>query len=148
MLSNKKKLNNFISSLIYICMLITLNLEAKEIALTMEGVVTVDADQAHRLHSEGAIFLDIRRQNDWQLGHIKEAVHLDFFSNFIDLKNSDRFKPQSPIVIYGNSTESVDAAYAATVAVNWGFRQVYYLREGYFSWLVKDYPSVLKINNN
>ncbi|MGB1271189.1 MAG: hypothetical protein ACPG5T_03875, partial [Endozoicomonas sp.] len=51
---------------------------------------------------------------------------------------------ETPIVIYGNSTYHMRGAIGSYLASLWGYQRVFFLRDGYYSWLALDFPVTLK----
>lgn len=112
---------------------------AQEAPGEVEGALTVNAYQAKRLHDLGAVFVDVRSGREWAWGHVRGALHLDFATGLASLAGSDL--PRSvPLVIYCDSEFCAAGAQATRMAVEWGYRQVFYLRDGYFAWQLEDFP--------
>jgi rhodanese-related sulfurtransferase len=108
--------------------------------LSLSGAQTVNVFQAKSLYDQGAVFIDVRSDDEWNIGHIAGAIHLDFQRDFSKLYSADGITKNTPLVIYCNSSNCLRSAYASAVTVYWGFREVYYFRSGYFSWMLEDYP--------
>lgn len=110
------------------------------------GARTVDLSQAKSLFDEGAVFIDVRDAQSWSLGHIQGSVNLDFnASEFAVLYISKELDRTTPIVFYTSSPLNVSSAMASYFASNWGYRNVYYFREGFYSWMAADFPVELKM---
>jgi len=112
--------------------------------LGITGAQTVSVFQAKSLYDQGAVFVDVRSDDEWSIGHIEGAIHLDFQRDFSKLYSADGVTKKTPLVIYCNSSNCLRSAYASAVTVYWGFHQVYYFRSGYFSWMLEDYPVSLQ----
>lgn len=113
---------------------------------TVIGARTVDLEQAKELFDEGAVFIDVRDQQSWSLGHIEGSVNLDFnASEFAVLYISPDLDRSTPIVFYTSSALNIRSAMASFFASNWGYTNVYYFREGFYSWMAADYPVELKL---
>lgn len=108
--------------------------------VAISGAKTVDVFQAKSLYDKGAVFIDVRNDTEWGIGHIDGAIHLDFQRDFSKLYGANGITRQTPLVIYCNSSNCLRSAYASAVTVYWGFREVYYFRSGYFSWMLEDFP--------
>lgn len=117
-----------------------LSLQAAEAPEAVSGAMTIDAQEAKYLHDLGAVFIDVRDEVDWQMGHIEGAIHLDFQDEFNKLYHANIEQKSIPIVIYCNGTDCLRSAYASAISAMWGFTQVYYFRGGYFAWMLEDYP--------
>lgn len=113
---------------------------------TVIGAKTVDLQQAKSLYDQGAVFIDVRDQQSWSLGHIEGSVNLDFnASEFAVLYISPDLDRTTPIVFYTSSALNIRSAMASFFASNWGYTNVYYFREGFYSWMAADYPVELKL---
>lgn len=113
---------------------------------TVTGAKTVGLSQAKTLFDDGAVFIDVRDSQSWTLGHIQGAVNLDFnASEFAVLYISTELDRSTPIVFYTSSPLNVSSAMASYFASNWGYSNVYYFREGFYSWMAADYPVELKM---
>jgi len=110
---------------------------------SIQGANTVDAFQALRLFDRGATFIDVREEQEFLLGHIRSAVHLDLKRDFNDLYLIETLDRNIPIVIYCNSAHCYRSAVATFLAVAWGYENVYYFKDGYFTWLALDLPVVM-----
>lgn len=110
------------------------------------GAKTVDLVQAKSLFDQGAVFIDVRDPQSWSMGHIEGSVNLDFnASEFAVLYVSKELDRATPIVFYTSSPLNVRSAMASYFASNWGYKNVYYFREGFYSWMAADYPVQLKL---
>lgn len=110
---------------------------------SIKGANTIDAFEALNLFEKGATFIDVRDQFEYQLGHIRSAVHLDLKRDFNDLYLIETLDRDIPIVIYCNSAHCYRSAVATFLAVAWGYENVHYFKDGYFTWLALDLPVVM-----
>lgn len=129
--------------LLFAGLLTSVSGHADETPLGVSGATTINVYTAKELYDRGAVFIDVRSEDEWAIGHIDGAVHLDFQKDFAKLYSSKSVSRDTPIVIYCNSSNCLRSAYAVAVSVYWGFRQVHYFREGYFAWILEDYPAVM-----
>lgn len=118
-------------------------LRAQEAPDQIDGVVTINASQAKRLHDAGALFIDVRPYQQWQSGHVVKSQNLDLRNSFRQLMVPGILEKKTPIVIYGNSTYHMRGAIGSYMAAIWGYEQVFFLRDGYYGWLARDYPVTL-----
>ena len=117
-----------------------------EAPLEIEGAETVGIDKAKSLYDEGAVFIDVRDRQSWSLGHIEGSVNLDFnHKEFSVLYISEDLDRSTPIVFYTSSSLNIRSAMASFFATNWGYTNVYYFRDGYYSWMAADMPVTLKM---
>lgn len=119
-------------------------LPAQEAPLSINGVYTINSYQAKRLHDVGALFIDVRPLQQWQFGHVKNAYNLDLQGSFSELTRPGVLDKNTPIVIYGNSNVHMRGAIGSYMAALWGYKRVFFLRDGYYNWLAMDYPVTLK----
>ena len=117
------------------------SLHANEAIQRIQGVTTVSAEQALTLHQEGALFIDVRNYGEWMWGHIEGALHLDLREDFNERYMSEKMDAHKTLVLYCESPLCFRSAVASFLISMWGFENVYYFRDGYFSWLARDYPS-------
>ena len=112
----------------------------------VSGAETVSIDRAKALFDEGAVFIDVRDAQSWSLGHIEGSVNLDFnATEFAALYVSEELDRSTPLVFYTSSVFNMNSALASFFASNWGYRNVYYFREGFYSWMAADLPVELKM---
>ena len=114
--------------------------EEKVSPLTIEGAQTIDAATAKALFESGALFIDVRLAKDWEAGHIPGAEHLELYEQFLRKNLRALVAPDEPIVFYCNGPKCMRSARAASMAVIWGYRQVYYFRGGYPAWQAAGFP--------
>ncbi len=110
----------------------------------LSKAIIINTDQAYFLQRNGALFIDVRSKEKWDVGNIENSVNLDFLNDFSKLYQS-KVPKDMPIVIYGEDASSLRSAYAVATATDWGFTQVYYYRDGYFRWIAHNLPSTLKM---
>ncbi len=105
------------------------------------GAITVGLVEARSLYNQGAVFIDVRSEQGWRMGHIRGAVHLDFNDEaFVLLYASDALNKETPLVFYCDSPLIPSSAMASFFAVSWGYKKVYYFRDGYYAWMASDHP--------
>lgn len=114
-------------------------LNAAEAPVEVDGAMTISVNQAKQLHEIGAVFVDVRPSREWAWGHVEGAVNMDLADEFFGLSRSEW--PRSiPLVVYCNSEVCPASAEAVRLAVQWGYQQVFYFRQGYFAWMLADFP--------
>ena len=129
-----------------ICLSLMCAVSWAEAPLVIEGATTVGVDKARSLYDEGAVFIDVRDRQSWSLGHIEGAVNLDFNANeFSVLYLSEDLDRSTPIVFYTSSSLNIRSAMASFFASNWGYTNVYYFRDGFYTWMAADMPVTLKM---
>jgi len=136
----------FVRAVSLVMLVLCAALARAEAPETVIGAKTVDLEQAKSLFDQGAVFIDVRDQQSWSLGHIEGSVNLDFnASEFAVLYISPDLDRTTPIVFYTSSALNIRSAMASFFASNWGYTNVYYFREGFYSWMAADYPVELKL---
>lgn len=113
--------------------------QAQEAPQVVDGAMTINARQAKILYDYGAMFVDVRSSREWGWGHVEGAVHLDLADRFSALA-LPHWSRKQPLVIYCDSEVCPRGALASSLAVSWGYQQVFYFRSGYFAWQLLDYP--------
>lgn len=114
----------------------------KDAPMTVEGVTTINAEQAKNLFDEGVLFVDPRRDSDWAAGRIPDAEHLELNTNFneaslLDAAEGDK---TAKVVFYCNGPKCARSAKCATQAISWGFTNIFYFRDGFPEWKNAGYP--------
>jgi rhodanese-related sulfurtransferase len=118
-------------------------LEKQEAARRLEGVRTLNLDQAYLLHQKGqALFIDARPPGEYQELHIEGAVNL----TSDQLKNStmpDLFKNHDAnrtIIVYCGHEDCHASLQVAELLQTVGFTQVAVFMGGFRAWDQAGYP--------
>ena len=104
------------------------------------NIKTITVDEAYGAYKsgEGYIFLDVRSQEEYRQGHIKDAILMpvsDVYERLIELPKN------KPIIAYCNGSSCNRSGKAAEILIENGFIEVYNLAGGgIFEWQQKDYP--------
>lgn len=114
-------------------------LNAAEAPVEVDGAMTISVYQAKQLHELGAVFVDVRPKREWAWGHVEGAVNMDLAHEFFGLSSSE-WPRGVPLVFYCDSEVCPASAEAVRLAVEWGYQQVFYFRQGYFAWMLADFP--------
>lgn len=126
--------------ILMLCLLVApTSLWAAEAPVEVEGAMTINVYQARQLHELGAVFIDVRPSREWSWGHVEGAVHMDLAREFLGLAHTS-WPRTVPLVVYCDSEVCPASAEAVRLAVAWGYEQVFYFREGYFAWVLADFP--------
>lgn len=114
---------------------------AEEVSpMTVPGATTVDAAKAKELFDQGVIFVDVRSDKDWAAGRIPDAVHIELKQDYNEGSLSAETGKGDPVVFYCNGESCLRSSDAAKMAVDWGFTNVYYFRDGFPAWKGAGYP--------
>lgn len=102
--------------------------------LTIPGATKISTAKAKKLFDKGILFLDVRRNSDWDAGRIPGAKHLELYKVYTAKTLGSLIKKNEPIVIYCNGPECMRSSEATAKAVSWGYTKVYYFRGGFPAW--------------
>ena len=109
--------------------------------MTIDGATTVTTEEAHKLFKEGALFVDVRRDSDWDAGRVSGAAHLNLKTNFSADSLGGEISKDEKVVIYCNGEKCLRSSAACAKAVEWGFSNVYYYRDGFPAWKSAGLPT-------
>ena len=107
---------------------------------TVAGATTVDSAEAKALFDNEAAFIDLRKENMWNSGRIPGAIWLDFKTAFSQDALAAEVGKEEQVVFYCSGIRCPRSSKAATKAVEWGYGQVYYFRDGFPAWKNAQYP--------
>ena len=113
---------------------------AGEAPMRVDGATTVDAAAAKALFDEGALFVDPRRESEFEAGRIPDAVSIELKKKFNEESLAAEAKKDEAMVFYCNGPKCPRSAKAASKAVSWGYSKVYYFRDGFPAWKAAGYP--------
>lgn len=108
---------------------------------TVAGATTVDTAKAKELFDSGVVFVDVRSDKDWAGGRIPDAVHIEQKKAFNEESLGAAVKKTDPVVIYCNGHSCMRSSETSAQAASWGFKSVYYYRDGYPAWKAAGYPT-------
>ena len=97
------------------------------------NIVILDKnDYAKAISSNKIQLVDVRTPSEYNGGHIKKAINIDFF-NASNFKSAfDKLDKNRPVYVYCRS--GARSQTAARKLVGMGFTEIYDLRGGYNSW--------------
>ena len=105
----------------------------------VDGATTVDVATAKALLDRGVPFLDVRSNNSYDAGHIPGAANLSTAlteSELAEVAGKDQ-----EVVIYCGGSNCHRSSGVCKRAVSWGWKKVYYFRDGYPGWEAAGYTS-------
>jgi len=108
---------------------------------SVKGATTVDTAKAKVLFDKGVLFLDVRKDKDWDAGRVPDAIHIELKKKLSDESMSKEIKKDEEVVIYCNGEKCMRSSVASAKAVGWGFSKVYYYRDGFPAWKAAGHPS-------
>ncbi len=106
----------------------------------IEGATTIDTAQAKTLFDRAVPFVDVREDSDWKAGHIPDAVNLELYNVFSEATLTEVAGKDEEVVIYCHGPSCGLSASACASAVSWGFKKVYYFRDGFPGWKTAGHP--------
>jgi len=113
---------------------------AANVPTTITGATTVDADAAYRLFRQGALFVDVRKPKGYDMGRVPGAVSLPLHGGFDHERLGALASTDDKLVIYCGGPRNPLSARAVEKAVSWGYRSVYFFRDGLPGWQKAGYP--------
>ena len=109
---------------------------------TIEGTTRVDAEGVIELVNEvpALVFIDSRIRGDRKQGYIEGSVSLPDIDT--DCDSLARLIPEktAPVLFYCNGVKCGRSAKAVKIAIDCGYRTIYWFRGGFEEWLAKGYP--------
>lgn len=108
--------------------------------VSVDGATTVNAAEAKALFDNEALFVDTRKDKDWEAGRIPGAEHLNVKKVLTQESLAEVAGKDEVIVMYCNGHKCIRSSQAAKMAVDWGFSKVYYFRDGFPAWKAAGYP--------
>lgn len=104
------------------------------------GATTIDTAKARALFDQEVLFVDVRKNSDWDAGRIPGAVHLELKKVFTAESLGAEAKKDEGIVMYCNGASCLRSSAASVKAVEWGFTKIYYYRDGFPAWKAASNP--------
>tara|TARA_R110002167_G_scaffold39839_3_gene122769 strand:+ start:782 stop:1195 length:414 start_codon:yes stop_codon:yes gene_type:complete len=104
------------------------------------GAKTIDAAMAKQLFDQGTLFIDVRKNADYEAGRVPGAHHLELKKVFSDEALAKVAGKADAIVIYCNGHSCMRSSKASAKAVEWGYTKVHYFRDGMPAWQSAGYP--------
>ena len=105
-----------------------------------EGATTVDTAKAKELHAQGVRFLDPRKSKDFKAGRIPGAVHLELKKKLKKDALAAQIKPSEAVVVYCNGLKCLRSSQAINKMIPWGYKTMYYYRDGLPKWVEAGHP--------
>lgn len=106
----------------------------------ISGAITVDAKKAKQLFDKGVVFIDVRKDKDFAAGRVPDAVHIELKKVYSKNTLGKAVKADQAVVVYCNGHGCMRSSKAAKKAVAWGYKKVYYFRDGFPAWKSNGYP--------
>jgi len=114
--------------------------DQKKSPATVAGAMTIDTQEAKKMFDQGVTFIDVRKNSDWDAGRIPEAVHLELKKVFTKDSLHKVAKEDQSIILYCNGENCMRSSKASASAVAWGYKKVFYFRDGFPAWKLAGNP--------
>ncbi len=113
--------------------------------VSVTGVTTVDSAKAYELWKSRAWFVDPRKPSQFEVSRIPGALNIEYDPGMPDQQltpaSLEAEVPKAdPVVFYCNAEKCDRSSWGAALAVEWGWEQVYYYRDGIPAWTKAGYP--------
>lgn len=106
----------------------------------IDGATTINSEEALQKFDEGVVFIDVRSTSDFEAGRIPDAVHLDVHEGLTEAALAEDAALDDEIVFYCNGLRCQRSWRATEKALEWGYTDVQYYREGFPAWDAAGYP--------
>lgn len=133
-----KKIQSLLSFLFL--MVFSMAAIAADSPMTVSDATTVDTVKAKQLFDDEVLFLDVRKNSDWDAGRVPGAVHIELKKKLSAEAMMEEMKKDEAVVIYCNGASCLRSSVASKKAVDWGFTNVYYYRDGFPAWKNAGHP--------
>ena len=108
--------------------------------MQVDGAVTIDTTKARALFEQEVLFVDVRKDSDFEAGRIPGAVHIELKKKFNEQSLSAELQKDESVVFYCNGHSCMRSSDATKLAVGWGFSKVHYYRDGFPAWKAAGNP--------
>ena len=126
------KMNNVPLTLYTIAMSFINKLFGSENKTTNKIVILDKTAYADAILKGGVQLVDVRTPKEYDDGHIRNAVNIDYYNTQEFLKSFEKLKRDKPLYIYCRS--GARSLKAAQKLVDMGFMEIYDLKGGYMRW--------------
>jgi rhodanese-related sulfurtransferase len=107
--------------------------------MEISGAKTVSVSEAKALFDEGVAFVDVRKDSDWEAGRVPDAVHIELKKVYSPETLGAEVPKADKVVFYCNGEKCMRSSKATAKAVEWGYTNVYYFRDGFPAWKAAGY---------
>ena len=108
--------------------------------MTVEGATTIDTAKARELFDQEVAFVDVRKDSDWDAGRVPGAIHIELKKVYSADSLGAEVTKAEPLVLYCNGASCMRSSEASAKAVEWGWSNVYYYRDGFPAWKAAGNP--------
>jgi len=111
------------------------------------GARTISTATTKLFVEKGFVLIDVRGIDDFSNGHIPEAHHLPVKSeDFSSESLQEIVTKNQAVVFYCNGINCMGSSMASVKAVEWGWSNVFYYRDGFEGW--KDTGLTIQVKND
>lgn len=109
---------------------------------SLPGTIRVGAEETIALiqNEPNLVIIDSRRNDEHLKGHIAGSVSLLDAEMTADKLAGHAPDKNTPLLFYCNGERCLRSSNAASQAVAWGYRRVYWFRGGWQEWIEKELP--------
>lgn len=106
----------------------------------VDGAEKIDSAQAFQLLEDGVAFVDVRREIQFNLAHIPDAINLEVNTMLTEQALAEHISKDQKVVFYCSDKTCYRSARASAMALSWGYTDVVYYAEGWVFWTARGYP--------
>lgn len=125
------------SALLVIAMAVSAAEKAPE---RVAGATTVSPAEAKKLFDNETIFIDVRGDEDFDAGRIPGAIQLSLKRDLTKESLANEIDKDEKVVFYCNGVKCKLSSEACAKAIQWGYTNVHYFRDGMPGWISAGYP--------
>lgn len=109
---------------------------------SLQGTIRVDAEKAAELivNTPNLVVIDSRKDIEYSKGHIQGSVSLLDTEMTLEKLSEHAPDKSAPILFYCNGERCLRSSRAATKALEWEYKVVYWFRGGWNEWVKKGMP--------
>jgi len=108
----------------------------------LQGAIRVGAEETVELiiNTKNLVIVDSRKETEYLKGHIQGSVNL--LDTKMTFEMLGKYVPDksTPLLFYCNGERCLRSLRAATKALDWGYKKVYWFRGGWSEWVNKGMP--------
>lgn len=104
------------------------------------GAITISTEEAKKLFDDEIIFIDVRGDEDFDAGRIPGAIQLSLKDGLSKESLANEIHKDEKVVFYCNGRKCKLSSEACAKAVQWGYTNVHYFRDGMPGWVAARYP--------
>lgn len=109
--------------------------------MNVEGAKTITTEEAKAMFDKGILFIDVRRQGFRNGGeHIPNAVNISTKHKLTEQALLNVMQKTDPAVFYCHGSKCPASSKGLKKAVKWGFKNLYYFRDGMKGWKDAGHP--------